>query len=151
MRNGTRRPEPEQIRQNERQNTLDVLLKQKAKALGFQWWARKGSKTIVISMPYADDGTVFIPSGTAKTKKLSHRCGRILITARLPRLDGPAISRFCTPPGSGRTLDIGPSRLPRLWEIPPCPSSGAGLQLGLEVFRAKANLPTGAGHETFAA
>jgi hypothetical protein len=34
------------------------------------------------------------------------------------------------PPGSGRTLDIGPSRLSRLSEIPPCPSTGAGLQIG---------------------
>jgi hypothetical protein len=34
----TRRREPEQIRQNDRQNALDVLLKKEAKAL---WWARK--------------------------------------------------------------------------------------------------------------
>jgi hypothetical protein len=37
---------------------------------GNSWWAHKGSNNIVISMPYADDGAGFSPSGTAKTEKI---------------------------------------------------------------------------------
>jgi hypothetical protein len=34
------------------------------------WWAHKGRNTVVISMTYDDDGTVFNPSGTEKTEKI---------------------------------------------------------------------------------
>jgi hypothetical protein len=36
----------------------------------FNWWAHKDSNTIDTSITYVDDGTVFDPSGTAKTQKI---------------------------------------------------------------------------------